>query len=177
MRRRELLAGLGALGVFGVGGAVAYTELGFGGNGGVEGVEPVELQRFDAPGSPPGTERIPEPGQVTFLEVFATWCGICQRNMEPLSQAASMADDDVQFVSVTQEPVGRTVQPEDVVEWFADLGGNWPVAHDEDLELSRRVDATGVPYSVVFDAENRIDSTHTGFEGADSVLERIESAQ
>lgn len=177
MRRRELLAGLGALGVFGVGGAVAYTELGFGGNGGVEGVEPVELQRFDAPGSPPGTERIPEPGQVTFLEVFATWCGICQRNMEPLSQAASMADDDVQFVSVTQEPVGRTVQPEDVVEWFADLGGNWPVAHDEDLELTQALDASGVPYSAVIDADNRLTWADGGYKESSTILDRIDEAR
>jgi len=172
MRRRELIAGVGALGVFGAGGAVAYTDLNLTGDNDVEGIEPVELERFDAP----GTERIPEPGRVTFLEMFATWCGICERKMEPLSETKA-AVDDVQFVSVTSEPVGRTVQPEDVVEWFSELGGNWPVAHDENLELSRRVDATAVPYAVVFDEENRITSSSVGYAEADTLIDRIESAQ
>lgn len=177
MRRRELLAGLGALGVFGAGGVVAFTDVDLQGGSNVDGIEPVDLRRFDAPGSPPGKETVPEPGRVSFVEMFATWCGICQRNMEPLGEAEAAVGDEVQFVSVTSEPVGRTVQPKEVAEWFTDLGGNWPVAHDEELELSRRIDATAVPYAVVLDEENRITWTHTGYSSADSVIDEIENAQ
>jgi thiol-disulfide isomerase/thioredoxin len=177
VKRRELLAGLGALGVVGAGGAVAYTDLSFTGTDDVKGVEPVELQRFDAPGSPPGTETVPEPGRVTFLELFATWCGICQRNMEPLGEAAAAVGDDVQFVSVTSEPVGQTLQPEDVVEWFTDLGGNWRLAHDDDLDLSRRLSAGEVPHAFVFDAENRVTWDHIGYTDADTVIGAIGSTE
>jgi thiol-disulfide isomerase/thioredoxin len=177
MRRRELLAGLGALGVFGAGGVVAFTDVDLQGGSNVDGIDPVDLRRFDAPGSPPGEETIPEPGRVSFVEMFATWCGICQRKMDPLAEVEAAVGDDVQFVSVTSEPVGRTVQPEDVVAWFTDLGGNWPVAHDEELELSRRLDATGVPYAVVLDEENRITWSNTGYSNADKMIRKVENAQ
>ena len=176
MRRRELLAGVGALGALGVGGAVAFTDLSLTDRGGVEGVEPVEIQRFEARGSPQGTEKVPEPDRVTFVEMFATWCGICQRNMPELVEAAEAVDDDVQFLSVTNEPVGQTVQPADVVEWFESRGGNWHLAVDDELELSRRVDATGVPTHLVFDAENRITWEKTGFTESDTIVERVQSA-
>lgn len=176
MRRRKLLAGLGALGLVGAGAVGARTDVLSDGEE-PEQIEPVDLRRFDAPGSPPGTETVPEPGRVTFLEMFATWCGICKRKMGPLGTAHAEVGEDVQFVSVTSEPIGRSVQPEDVVEWFADLGGNWPVASDEDLDLSRRVDATAVPYAVVFDEQNRITSTSTGYAEAGRLIERIENAK
>jgi len=177
MKRRELLAGIGAAGALGAGGAVAFTDLSLTDRGGVEGVEPVEIERFDAQGSPPGTATVPEPGRVTFLEVFATWCGICKRSMPELVAAEAAVTDDVQFLSVTNEPVGQTVQPADVVEWFESRDGNWELAHDDDLELSRRIDATGVPTHMVFDAENRITWEKNGFTGSETIVERIESAQ
>jgi len=170
MERREFIVGLGAAGIVGAGGYAAYTR------GGSPGVEPVELRRFDAPGSPPGTETVPERGRVTFLEMFATWCTICERKMSELTNTHEAVGEDVQFVSVTSEPVGRSVEPADVVEWFSSLGGNWPLAHDEELELSRRVDATAVPYAVVFDEQNRIVSSSTGFADAETLIDRIGSA-
>ena len=179
MKRRELLAGLGALGVVGTGaayqsGALDSIRTDSGGDTGR--VEPVELPRLDAPGSPPGTETIPESGRVTYLALFATWCTICQRKMDPLGDAAAAVDDDVQFVSVTNEPVGATVEPAEVVDWWREYDGSWPVAHDEDLELTRQVDAPGVPYSVVIDADNRLVWSDSGYKGSDTILERVREA-
>jgi hypothetical protein len=175
MKRREALAGLGALGVLGAGGAVAFgvTDR-FDSEG--DRIEPLELPRIDAPGSPPGTETVPEEGRITYLSLFATWCTICQRKMGPLGEAAAAVDDDVQFVSVTNEPVGKTVAPGEVAQWWADHDGAWPVAYDEALELSRRVGARGVPYSVVFDADNRVTWSDGGYQETDDILGHIESA-
>lgn len=175
MRRREVLAGLGALGVFGAGAATIYGD--FDPLDGDEQREPISLPRLDAPGSSPGVETIPEPGRVTYLSLFATWCGTCATKMEPLGEAASLVADDVQFVSVTNEPLGHTTDEQDVVEWWDAHDGNWPVAHDEDLELSRTVDASGVPHSVTFDAENRLVSSVGGYKTVDEILDAIEEAR
>lgn len=176
MKRREAIAGLGALGVLGAGGAVAFGNTGLLGDSAGDVIEPVELPRLDAPGSSPGTETVPEEGRVTYLALFATWCTICQDKMDPLGEAAAAVDDDVQFVSVTNEPVGQTIDAEDVVDWWVDHDGSWPVAHDETLDLTRRVDAPGVPYSVVFDADNRVTWSDGGYKDAEEVLERIDEA-
>lgn len=174
MRRRELLAGLGALGVFGGGAAVAFSDLSLSGD--EDTVDPVELSRFDAPGSSPGTETVPEPGRVTFVTMFATWCGTCRAKMEPLNEAYAAVPDDVQFVSVTNEPIGQTTQPQDVVDWWHEYDGNWPVAHDADLELTQQLDAAGVPYSAVVDEDNRLVWADRGYKDSRTMLDAIDEA-
>ncbi|SDJ97459.1 Thiol-disulfide isomerase or thioredoxin [Halovenus aranensis] len=175
MRRREALAGLGALGVFGGGAAVAFGGLDFAGGDG--GVEPVELPRFEAPGSTAGTEVVPESDRVTFVTMFATWCRTCRREMDSLNDAAAAVPADVQFVSVTNEPIGETIQPADVVDWWREHDGNWPVAHDEDLELTKALDASGVPYSAVIDADNQLTWADGGYKETATILRRIDEAR
>lgn len=175
MRRRELLAGVAGLGVVGVGGAVSTGHLQLGDD--ANQIEPVTLPRIEAPGSPAGTEAVPRRGDVTFLELFATWCEVCQRNMQPLGEAAAAVEDDVQFVSVTNEPVGRTVSAERVAEWWTSHDGSWPVVHDQDLELTGRLDARSVPFAAVLDRENRITWTETGEVTAETLAARIGEAR
>ncbi|WP_267162126.1 TlpA family protein disulfide reductase [Halovenus salina] len=175
MRRREALAGLGALGVFGGGAAVAFGGFDF--SGSEDEIEAVELPRFDAPGSSAGTETVPEQGQVTYVTMFATWCRTCRREMDQLDEAASSVSDDVQFLSVTNEPIGETIQPADVVDWWEEHDGNWPVAHDEDLELTQALDASGVPYSAVIDTDNRLTWADGGYKESSTILDRIDEVR
>ncbi len=175
MRRREVVAGLGALGVFGAGAVTVYG--GYDPFDSGERIEGVDVTRLDATGSHPGTETVPESGRVTYLSLFATWCGSCQAKMEPLGEVAAAVSDDVQFLSVTNEPIGQTIDEQDVVDWWHEYDGDWPVAHDADLELSRRLDAPGVPYSVVLDEDNRIVWSDGGYKDAETILDRIEAVQ
>ena len=172
MRRRDLLAGAAGLGVAGLGAGAVYGGV----RGGDDAVAPVDLPRIEAPGSPPGTETVPEPGRVTLVEVFATWCSVCARSMAPLREVAASAAD-AQVVSVTNEPVGQTVTEADVADWWREHGGDWPVAYDPELTLTERLDAAGVPYTVVLDAENRIVSTARGHQSAERLRERIAAAR
>lgn len=175
MRRRDVIAGLGAAGIFGTG--AAWYSGAFDSFEDESRVDPVELPRIEAQGSSSGTETIPEPGSISYIAMFATWCGTCAAKMEPLGEAAKTAPDDVQFVSVTNEPVGQTIDETAVIDWWADHDGAWTVAHDVNLELSRRLDASGVPYSIVTDAENRIVWSDSGYKDADEILDRIEEAR
>jgi thiol-disulfide isomerase/thioredoxin len=171
MQRREVIAGLGSLAVLGGGGALAFS----GNDAGTEDIEAVELETLDAPGSEAGTATVPEEGRVTFVELFATWCTVCESMMPRVAEVHDAVGDEVQFLSVTNEPLGETVTAEDVSEWWTGHDGDWTVAADTDLELTQRLDATGVPYAVVFDEGNRVAWTHRGRASASKLEDAIRS--
>ncbi|ADJ14178.1 TlpA family protein disulfide reductase [Halalkalicoccus jeotgali] len=172
MRRRDLLAGVASAGVVGAGAwAVSTTSLG-------GGYAPLTLETIAAPGSDAGEIRVPERGRVSFLDFFGTWCGPCETQMPALATSHErVADTDVQFVSITNEPVGTTLPPEDVAEWWAENGGAWTVAHDAEHELTERHDVTRLPTAVVLDAENTVTWSHTGLAEADRLVGAIEDAR
>jgi len=171
VRRRDFVAG--AVGLAAVGGGAAYTL-----RSEADGaVSPVELETLDAPGSEAGFVDIPRRGDVTFVEFFATWCGVCQDMMDDLGEAYERVGDDVQFVSVTNEPVGHTVTREEVVEWWQEYDGAWTLGVDDGLRLTEELDASGVPTTVVVDASNNVVSTDTGRKTADEIVEEVQSAR
>jgi thiol-disulfide isomerase/thioredoxin len=174
MRRREVLAGLGSLAVLGGAGAASLGAFNQSDGGSVE---PLELDALAAAGSEPGSVTVPERGRVTFVELFATWCTVCQSMMPELAAAHESVDESVQFLSVTNEPLGRTTTESDVAEWWADHGGHWTVAADRDLELTQRLDATGVPHAVVFDEQNTVTWEHRGRTSAETITAEIRAQQ
>jgi thiol-disulfide isomerase/thioredoxin len=170
VRRRDFIAG--ALGLAAVGGGVAYTR-----SGGDSGsVTSVEVETLDAPGSEAGTAEVPRRGEVTFVEFFATWCTVCKGMMDEVARAHEEVGEEVQFLSVSNEPVGHTVTRGEVVEWWRQNGGGWTVGVDGDLRLTEALDAGGVPTTVVVDAENRIVTADTGRKTSDEIVEAVESA-
>lgn len=172
VRRRELLVGAGSLAALGGGAAVAFDLVG----SDESVIDPIDLDAIDAPGSTAGTATVPELGRVTFVELFATWCSVCQSMMPELAATYDAVGDDVQFVSVTNEPLGDTVTHEDVAEWWAEHGGSWPVAADRDLELTRALGASGVPYTFVLDERNRIVWRSRGRSNSEEMTSRIRGA-
>ncbi len=172
MRRRDLLVGAGSLAALGGGAAVAFDLVG----SNEEAIEPIELETLDAPGSEAGTATVPELGRVTFVEIFATWCGICQDMMPDLAATHAAVGDDVQFLSVTNEPLGNTVTREDVAEWWERYDGAWTVAADPELELTRALDSSGVPYKFVLDERNRVVWRNQGRSNAEEMETRIRDA-
>lgn len=172
MRRRDLLLGAGSLAALGGGAAVAFDV----GGSEQKAIEPVEIETIDAPGSTAGTVRVPERGGVTFVELFATWCNVCESTMPEIAAAYDSVGDDVQFLSVTNEPLGNTATREDVAAWWRQHNGTWTVAADRDLELTQRLDASGVPYSFVLDARNRIVWQHRGRASAETIRDGIRTA-
>lgn len=170
MRRRELLAGLGGAAVVGAGGYVALSSAG-------GDVAPVEVDLFDAVGSPGGEMTVPVPGQVTVVDLFATTCPPCKPALDALASARPDTDD-VQFVSVTGEYLGDASDRTrgDVIEWWEVHGGRWPVGHDAENTLSSRFEATGLPFTAVVDAGGSIVWSHTEVPDADRVSRAIDDA-
>lgn len=170
--RREVIAG--ALGLTVLGAGAAYAARPTASEDGDGSVAPVEIETLDAPGSEAGTVEVPRRGDVSVVEFFATWCGVCAGMMDDLNEVNDEIGDDVQFISVTNEPVGHTVTRDEVVDWWRDHGGNWTVGMDDDLMLTDALDGTSVPTTVVLDEENRVVYSGTGEKTADEILEQVE---
>lgn len=177
MRRRDLLAGAAGLAVVGGGAAYALGDVSVADQTDGEAFEQFALPGIDAPGSEAGTVTVPETDRVSFVELFATTCSVCERMMPDLKAASEAVDDDVQFISVTNEPVSHTVGVDGVAEWWEDHNGSWQVAHDDDLDLTRAVNANATPYTLVFDQTNRLVYADAGHKTSDEILELIEDAR
>ncbi|SFS88609.1 TlpA family protein disulfide reductase [Halostagnicola kamekurae] len=173
MRRRDLLVGAGSLGLVG-GAGLLVSDRSF--MGGQTGVASVSIETLDAPGSDAGTITAPKRGTTTFIEFFATWCGVCESMMEPLSRVQSTVDDDVQFVSVTNEPIGQTTTREDVVQWWSEHDGNWTVGLDADYELTDALEIVEIPTAVVLDERNDVAWSGAGRKSPETLIERIDAA-
>lgn len=171
MRRRDLLAGAASAGVVGLGAwAVTAGSLG-------SGHEPLTLETIEAPGSEAGEVRVPEPGTTSFIDFFGTWCGPCETQMPALAEAHEAIDSSVQFLSITNEPVGSTLSSGEVADWWAAHGGSWTVVHDADHRLTERHDVTRLPTAVVLDAENTVTWSHVGIAEAGELVAAIEDAR
>lgn len=173
VRRRELLSGIAAAGV--LGGGVLFAAGGVDPFSDDESVVPVELETIDAPGSEAGTISIPDTGDPTFVEFFATWCPTCASTMSNTAEIYADFGDEYQFVSVTNEPVGRTTTRADVATWWEEHGGEWTVALDSDLELTTQLGVNGVPHSVVLDGGNTIVWSEYGYKSTADLREPIQS--
>lgn len=171
MRRRELVAGLAALTTVG-GGAYLLRS-----GGGGAGVEPLSLPTVEAPGSSAEAVTVPARSQVSLVTFFATWCHVCAAEMEALRAVAADRDEDVQQVSVTNEPIGHSVTRAEVREWWRDHDGDWPVALDTDLALTQALDVGGVPTLLVLDADNQVTWRHQGRASAETIRAKIADAK
>jgi thiol-disulfide isomerase/thioredoxin len=137
---------------------------------------PVTVETLDAPGSDAGTTTVPAADRVTFVEFFATTCDICAAQMSAIGAAHDRIGSDVQFLSVTSEPVGLSVSKAEVTSWWDDHDGDWTVGVDDGTALARRYDATSVPTAVVVDATGSVTWRDTGRTDADTIVDAIESA-
>lgn len=139
-----------------------------------ESVAPVSVETLDAPGSEAGRIDVPRPGETTVLELFATWCSTCASYMTTLRTVNEAVD--AAFVSLTNEPVGVSVDRADVVDWWREHDGAWPVGLDDELALTTSLDAGSVPYTVVFDDAGRIAYADAGSMEASRLTAIIKNA-
>jgi len=138
--------------------------------------EAVTVETLDAPGSQAGTTTVPASEEVSFVEFFATTCPVCAAQMSTLGEASRRVGDDVQFLSVTSEPVGYTVTKGEVASWWAEHDGTWSVAVDDGTALAQRYDATSVPKAVVVRPDGTVAWSHTGRVEAADIVEAIRAA-
>ncbi len=175
MRRRELLATLASATAAATAGCDSLGESVTGQRDSKQ--SPVTVETIDAPGSDARTVTVPAPDRVTFVEFFATTCDICASQMSVVGEAYQRVSDDVQFLSITSEPVGLSVSKDEVASWWADHDGSWPVATDDGTTLARQYDATSVPTAVVVDTDGNMTWSHSGRVETATIVGEIQSAR
>ena len=175
MRRREALAGIASLGVVGSAGAVALHGFPSPDDGPEADDEsppddPIAIETVEAPGSEAGEVRVPATGRPTFIDLFATWCTPCVKQMPALAEANDRVGDEVLFISVTNE----SIEEEKLVGWWEEHDGNWLLGVDPAAELSTRYLDSGFPTAVVIDASGRVQWSDSGVKTADELVAKIE---
>lgn len=169
MNRRSVLAGL--LGV-GLTGGAAWVAV-----NGVQGDQTsVVVDTIDAQGSTAGRQRIPVPGTVTVVDLFATWCAPCKAQMQTLNAVYTTFREDVAFVSVTNEQVGNGLSLDDIRAWWRAHDGNWTVGHDPESRLFRALNAGGLPYLALADTDGTVVWTHRGLASEAALTREIRRA-
>ncbi|MWV65428.1 redoxin family protein [Halorubrum sp. JWXQ-INN 858] len=180
MNRRTLLATVAGAGTLGAGAYAASRRdvLTADGDraGGDRGhaLEPARIETLDAPGSEAGHRDLPVAGSTTVIEFFATWCSTCGSYMETLREVNRTVD--AEFVSLTSEPVGVSVERADVVDWWREHDGEWTVGLDEELALTVALDASSVPFTAVVDESGTVVYADSGTQPASRLVEVIDGA-
>lgn len=169
MNRRSYLAGTLGLGL--TGGAAWVAVEGFPGS-----AASTVVNTLDAQGSSAGRQRIPVPGRVTVVDLFATWCAPCKAQMATLGAVHREFGDRVAFVSVTNEQVDAAFSLDDVRVWWRDHDGNWTVGHDPGSRLFRAFNAGGLPFLAVADTDGTLTWRHRGLASERTLSREIRRA-
>ncbi len=138
MNRRRLLTGLAGLGI--TGGSAWVALNGLSEDDGL----PKRVETIRARGSTDGTMQVPVPDTVTVIDLFATWCTPCKKQMTALTKLHEEYGGNVRFVFITNERIGGTL-----TKVGRPLGGG---------EIRRKLDPGLDPSSSVTAALNAGDS-------------------
>jgi thiol-disulfide isomerase/thioredoxin len=105
-------------------------------------------------------------GKPTLLEVFASWCPHCQREVKVIDPLYTAYKDRVNFVAVNGDARGMDgSSPEtqaDVVAWEQKFGVTYPIAFDSDLDVAHKYLQSGFPTLVLIGADGNIEAVRDG---------------
>lgn len=122
----------------------------------------------------PGLDDTLLKGQVSLVNVFASWCVPCRAEHPYLMQLASEAE--VQMLGINQKDA-----PENAAKFLAELGNPYDaVGRDDNGRVSIDWGVYGVPESFVVNAQGVITYKHVGPISAESyseVMAAVEKAR
>lgn len=104
-----------------------------------------------------------EPGKVTLINFWATWCVPCKKEIKNvrknLSQWHKEADFNYMTISIDE------VRAEGLVRTYAkSQGWDFPYYIDSNSDLKRSLNFQTVPFTVIVDKDGNIAYTHQGYE-------------
>lgn len=122
-----------------------------------------EAPDFTADVSGGGTFSLSEQkGKVVLLNFWATWCGPCVGEMPAFQKLYEEYGDEIGILAVNIAEERSTVDA-----FIADKGYTFPIAYDENGEISSMYPEEGIPYTLVIDADGKVKTTFVGAASAD----------
>jgi cytochrome c biogenesis protein CcmG, thiol:disulfide interchange protein DsbE len=119
-------------------------------------------------------------GKPVFLEVFATWCPHCQREVPTVNRLYRRFGGQVAFVGVSGSDTAMDgsspASESDVLEWKQRFGVEYPVAYDPLLNVADLYLQGGFPTIAIIDRGKRIIYLHSGevtYDELAAALERV----
>ncbi len=107
-------------------------------------------------------------GKPMVINLWATWCPPCRREM-PVLAAAQQREPGVRFVFANQGENATTVQ-----RYFVSAGLELDnVLLDSGARIGREVGSGGLPTTLFYDADGRLIDTHVGLLTAGSLASKL----
>lgn len=128
--------------------------------------------RLPCLGSGPAIDLAALAGQPTVVNVWASWCGPCRREMPGVQQVFRQYGDEVRFLGVSTKD-----DPRAAAAFVEQLGVTYPQVIDQDGRLLRHLGAPGLPVTVVLDVHGRVSTRHLGEMTAEQLRDAIDRAR
>jgi len=112
-----------------------------------------------------------EPGKVTVISFWATWCGPCIKELQAIDQYYEEWQEAYNMklvaVSIDDSRNVKKVKPKVLGE-----GWQYEIILDENQDLARAMNVNNPPMTYIVDAEGKIVYSHQGYTpGAEDELE------
>ncbi len=99
-------------------------------------------------------------GKPVLLDLWATWCGPCLTALPRIAQIYQEAKDKgLVLLTVDQDE-----EPDTADKFLAKKGYTWPNFHDGNGQIEKLVGASGIPRTMLVDAQGKITYDGTGMD-------------
>lgn len=106
------------------------------------------------------------------INLWATWCAPCRRELPDFEQVHLEIGDDVRFIGVN---LGDRAS--DAAQFIAEVGVTFDQYLDEDGTLNERLGTATLPVTVITDNQGRIATIHSGPMDASELRSAIAASQ
>ncbi|WP_026925846.1 TlpA family protein disulfide reductase [Granulicoccus phenolivorans] len=115
-----------------------------------------------------------QPGKVVVINVWGSWCAPCRAEAPDLQAAHEATTDQAVFIGIdTRDP-----DPAPARAFVRSFGIGYPSIHDPDgrtlLEFSGQLPPSGIPSTLVIDAEGRVAARVIGVVNKTTLVGLIE---
>ena len=119
-------------------------------------------------------------GKPVFLEVFATWCPHCQREVPVIGQLYKQYGSRMAFLGVSGSPYGMDgSSPEsqnDVINFQQSFHVAYPIAYDPTMGVASKYLLGGYPTIVIIDKSGKVAYLNSGEIDAKDLSKQIQKA-
>ncbi len=105
------------------------------------------------------------------VNLWATWCAPCRREIPDFEAVHQARSDEVTFVGIN---IGEDA--DDAARFLADVGATYQQWLDSEGMVVTELRTTTMPVTLVLDADSRVSTKHLGPMDADDLNEAIDEA-